>query len=103
MSDNTHPNDVGYEKMANVWYKAITGKSAPSKMYSLVEVETTLIPETSISSPDSNATPISTESDILYDYPYTVVDEAYVIDIEVDEVSRVVSFTTTIPDTGIQF
>jgi len=110
MSDNTHPNDVGYEKMANVWYKAITGKSAPSKMYSQIEEELIVVPETETTSPDSAipdtttpATTVPAQTDSLYEYPYTLVDEAYVIDVEVDEEARVVSFTTTIPDTGIQF
>lgn len=28
MADNTHPNDVGYNKMAKIWYRAIKGAEA---------------------------------------------------------------------------
>ena len=29
ISDGVHPNTVGYDKMARVWYKALTGQAAP--------------------------------------------------------------------------
>jgi len=82
MTDNTHPNDRGYEKMANVWYSALLGKEAPTKMYSDLPVQ---------------------EVESLYAYPTTIVDESYIIESSVDELNRVVVVTTTVPAHGIIF
>ncbi len=82
MSDNTHPNNVGYEKMANVWFSAITGLKAPEKFYTDVE---------------------GIEVESLYGYPTTIVDESYIIESDVNELERVVTFTTAVPEHGIIF
>ena len=87
MSDHTHPNDVGYEKMANVWFSAITGSPPPTKMYSLTPDE----PE--------EPEPI----DPLYSFPLTLVEESYITSIDVNESSREIIFTTYIPDVGVTF
>jgi len=85
MSDNTHPNDVGYEKMANVWFSAITNSPPPTKMYSKIEDE------------------IEVPLDPLYSFPSTLVDESLVTTIDVNETTRTIIFTTHIPETGVIF
>ncbi len=82
MSDNTHPNDRGYEKMANIWFGGITGLTTPTKVYSD-------IPNQEVVS--------------LYAYPTSIVDPIYIIDSSVDEIDRVVTFTTFVPPHGIIF
>jgi hypothetical protein len=86
MSDFTHPNDVGYEKMANVWFTAITGSPAPEKMYSQTPEE-----------------PEEEEIDPLYSFPTTLVDESFITSVDVNSSTRVVTFTSYIPDTGVVF
>jgi len=89
MSDNTHPNDVGYEKMANIWFSAITGVPPPKKMYSQEPDEVEPLPPEEI--------------DPLYSFPATLVDESFITSIDVNETSRVVTFTTHLPDIGVTF
>jgi lysophospholipase L1-like esterase len=73
-ADHTHPNSNGYNKMANVWFKALAdlgGKPA--------------------------------DSETLRDYPYTVVEKNYIKSIYVNVDNNSVTFSTEVPSTGIQF
>jgi len=88
MSDNTHPNNIGYEKMANVWFSAITNLPPPAKMYSK-------------ESDDNNTVPLPI--DPLYKFPETLVDKSLITTIDVNETIRTVIFTTKIPTTGVIF
>ncbi len=70
-ADNTHPNDNGYYKIANVWFNAIMQNS--------------------------------TFNDNLRAFPTSLVARQYIIDVSYDDTAGSVTFTTEIPDTGIQF
>jgi len=98
--DNIHPNDCGYEKMANVWFSALTGNKSPGITY------------TDCGNDDSNEDSDEGDTeeeeadeavDALYAFPTTLVDSGYIISIEVDEEAQTVTFTTSIPDSGIRF
>jgi len=39
----------------------------------------------------------------LLDFPYTLVDEAYILDIVLNADETTIEFTTTVPDSGITF
>jgi len=70
-ADNTHPNDNGYHKMANVWFNA-------------------LMQHKNI---NSN----------LRTFPSSVVPTSYIVSVTYDDTHNKVTFTTEIPDDGIQF
>jgi len=73
-ADHTHPNSSGYDKMANVWFKALVSLGGK---------------------------PV--DSDTLRDYPYTVVEKDYISSIYVNVDNNSVTFSTEVPSTGIQF
>jgi|GEM_PF-1372875 len=87
LSDGTHPNDCGYEKMANVWFKALTGKASPGLKYANCDGK---YPEEKI-------------RDALNTYPEALVPRENIISIEVDVEKKTVVFTASIPESGITF
>ncbi|MEA3456071.1 MAG: hypothetical protein U9R26_06160, partial [Campylobacterota bacterium] len=87
IADGTHPNDCGYEKMANVWFKALTGEGSPGLKYANCDGK---YPEDKI-------------RDTLNEYPGTLVPKDNIISVEVDEEERAVLFTVSIPEDGILF
>ena len=87
LKDGTHPNDCGYEKMANAWYRALTGESSPGLSYANCDGK---YPEEKI-------------HDALYAYPEALVPRENIISIEVDEAKKTVVFTASIPESGITF
>ena len=87
LKDGTHPNDCGYEKMANAWYRALTGESSPGLNYANCDGK---YPEEKI-------------HDALYAYPETLVPIENIINIEVDEAKKTVVFIASIPENGITF
>lgn len=87
MKDGTHPNDCGYEKMANVWFKALTGKGSPGLKYANCDGK---YPEEKI-------------RDALHAYPEALVPTENIISTEVDVEKRTVVFTASIPENGITF
>lgn len=70
-ADNTHPNDHGYYKIANVWFNAIMQNN------------------------DFN--------NDLRAFPTSLVPREYIVAVSYDDANGIVTFTTEIPDTGIQF
>ena len=85
IKDGTHPNNCGYEKMANVWFKALTGKGSPGLKYAhCKEQEEQEIKE-------------------LNAYPETLVAKENILSSEVDEKAKRVVFTVKIPENGIIF
>jgi hypothetical protein len=98
--DNVHPNDCGYEKMANVWYRALTQRVSPGITYADCG-DTDSNEEVDEESEDEEE---SDESiDVLYAFPSTLVDPSYILSIDVDKETNMVVFTTGIPDDGIVF
>ncbi len=87
LTDGTHPNDCGYEKMANVWFKALTGKGSPGLKYANCDGK---YPEEKI-------------RDALYAYPEALVPRENIISIEVDVEKKTVVFTASIPESGMTF
>lgn len=87
IADGTHPNDCGYEKMANVWFSALTGKGSPGLKYANCDGK---YPEEKI-------------RDALNAYPETLVPKENIINIEVDVEKKTVVFTVSIPESGITF
>lgn len=86
LRDGTHPDDCGYEKMANVWFSALTGKGSPGLKYANCSGE----------GDDESI-------DALYAFPETIVNEKYVLSSDVDIDTETVVFTVEIPDNGITF
>lgn len=87
IADGTHPNDCGYEKMANVWFKALTGEGSPGLKYANCDGK---YPEEKI-------------RDALNEYPETLVPKENIISTEVDEAKKTVVCTVSIPESGITF
>ena len=87
IKDGTHPNDCGYEKMANVWFKALTGEGSPGLKYANCDGK---YPEEKI-------------RDTLEQYPETLVPKENIISQEVDEAKKTVVCTVSIPESGITF
>lgn len=73
-ADATHPNSSGYNKMANIWFKALL---------------------------DLNGKPADDAE--LRDYPYTLVTADYMDNVYVNVANNSVTFTTSVPDDGIRF
>lgn len=96
MIDGIHPNDCGYEKMANVWFSALTGRSSPGLKLANCSGED-----------EADEKPEDEEDkesfDELYAYPETLVAKEYIIDSEVDEETRSVVFIVKVPEIGITF
>jgi lysophospholipase L1-like esterase len=98
--DNVHPNDCGYEKMANVWYRALTQRVSPGITYADCG-DTDSNEEVDEESGDEEE---SDESiDVLYAFPSTLVNPSYILSIDVDKETNMVVFTTGVPDNGIVF
>lgn len=70
-ADNTHPNDSGYNKMANVWFNTLMQHKEASNS--------------------------------LRTFPSSIVPTSYIISVTYDDEHNKVTFTTRIPDDGIQF
>lgn len=81
IKDGTHPNDCGYEKMANLWFEAITGEGSPRLKY-------------------SNCQEIIDE---LKKFPETLVAKENIVSVEVDDKTKTVVSTIIVPDSGIIF
>jgi len=87
LKDGTHPNDCGYEKMANVWFKALTGEGSPGLKYANCDGK---YPEEKI-------------RDALNAYPESLVPRENIISKEIDVEKKTVVFTASIPENGITF
>ena len=86
LKDGTHPNDCGYEKMANVWFSALTGNGSPGL--------------------DQGGCRTKKQDEIrdaLKAYPSTLVPTEYIISSEVNEKTKTVTFTVGVPTNGIIF
>ena len=86
LRDGTHPDDCGYEKMANVWFSALTGKGSPGLKYANC-------------SGDGDGESL----DALYAYPETIVDEKYILSSDLDAEENTITFTLSVPESGITF
>ncbi|HHH37641.1 MAG TPA: hypothetical protein ENK77_03385 [Epsilonproteobacteria bacterium] len=86
LRDGTHPDNCGYEKMANVWFSALTGKGSPGLKYA-----------------NCNGDGDGESLDALYAYPETLVDEKYILSSDVDVKTDTITFTLSIPESGITF
>jgi len=87
IADGTHPNDCGYEKMANVWFSALTGEGSPGLKYANCDGK---YPEEKL-------------RDALNEYPETLVPKENIVSLEVDVEKKTVVFTASIPESGIIF
>ena len=96
MIDGIHPNDCGYEKMANVWFSALTGRSSPELKFANCSGEDK-VDEKPEGEEDEESL------DELYAYPETLAAKEYIISSEVDEETRTVTFIVEIPESGITF
>jgi len=85
IKDGTHPNNCGYEKMANVWFKAVTGEGSPGLKYAHCKEQE------------------EQELNELNTYPESLVPAENIVSKEVDEETKTVIFTATVPDSGILF
>lgn len=81
LSDGIHPNSCGYEKMANVWFSALTAKASPGLQYCQSD----------------------SSSSSLAEFPYTLVASQYIVSIDIDEALHTVTFVASVPDNGIIF
>ena len=70
-ADNTHPNNNGYYRMANVWFNVLMRHK------------------------ESNSS--------LRTFPSSIVPTSYIVSVIYDDAENTVTFTTKIPDNGIQF
>jgi len=104
--DGVHPNDCGYEKMANIWFSALTNQQSPGITYADCGGNGEENEDSGEDNGD-NETPEDQISDEeierLYAFPSTLVDPGNIISIDVNEENRSVVFTTYIPDSGITF
>ncbi|SFV55820.1 hypothetical protein MNB_SV-6-671 [hydrothermal vent metagenome] len=74
-ADTTHPNSYGYEKMANVWFKALM---------------------------ELGDKPLE-DNEVLREYPYTLIDKDHIDHIYVNNENSSVTFLADIPNSGIRF
>jgi len=85
IKDGTHPNNCGYEKMANVWFAALTGEGSPGLKYAQC--------------------PEQKEQEIkeLKEFPETLVPKENIVSSDIDEKTKTIVFTVRVPENGITF
>jgi len=96
IADGTHPNDCGYEKMANLWFAALTGEGSPGLKYAHCKEQAEREEQEYIEREEQ-------ERQELLAFPETLVPEEDIISIEVDEEKKSIIFTTKLPENGIIF
>jgi hypothetical protein len=85
IADGTHPNNCGYEKMANLWFAALTGEGSPGLRYAQCPEQ------------------VEEELERLESYPLQLVPEEDIVGMEVDPESKTVTFVAKVPKNGIVF
>jgi len=92
IKDGTHPNNCGYEKMANVWFDALTGEGSPGLRYAHCKEQV-----------EQERQQAEQERQELLSFPETLVSEEDIVSVEIDEENKRVVFTTKVPENGILF
>ena len=85
IKDGTHPNNCGYEKMANVWFAALTGEGSPGLKYAHC--------------PEQK----KQEIDKLKAFPETITAKENIVSSDIDEETKTIVFTVNVPENGITF
>lgn len=106
-ADNVTRAAAPNESTNNVTQAAVPNESADNETQVAVPNESTnnetQVAATNGSAANETQVAATDETVSLLDFPYTLVDEEYIVNIELNEEETTIQFTTILPDSGITF